>query len=254
MSIQRKAIAERILKGQNVVIYNGHALLIPTAWLDRHPGGALAIQHFVGRDATDEIESYHPATTVVDICKYSIGTVDTPWKPFQPPISIGWVYRGGKWENDAVVPNESGHLLVEQMNPMATSPSAISLNSITPSQPAAMDPATQHRISKAFKALHRRVIAAGYYDTPYWTGIFPEVLSFLFLGSLAVYTYMKDWQLTSAAALGFLWHQLMFMAHDLGHMGVTHSWVVDRIVSIFIANFIGGLSISWWVEVCTTPH
>ena len=40
-----------------------------------------------------------------------------------------------------------------------------------------------------------------------------------------------------------VWH------HDLGHMGVTHNWVWDRPMAILIADFIGGLRVSWWVDV-----
>lgn len=43
-----------ITKGQTIVIYEGYALRLDT-WLDKHPGGRLAILHMVGRDATDEI-------------------------------------------------------------------------------------------------------------------------------------------------------------------------------------------------------
>ncbi len=46
-----------------------------------------------------------------------------------------------------------------------------------------------------------------------------------------------------------MWHQLMFFAHDLGHMVLTGDWTFDRLVSTFIADWIGGLSIGWWVDV-----
>ena len=46
-----------------------------------------------------------------------------------------------------------------------------------------------------------------------------------------------------------VWHQLVFTVHDLGHMGVTHNWAWDRLMAILIADFIGGLSVSWWVDV-----
>jgi hypothetical protein len=50
-----------------------------------------------------------------------------------------------------------------------------------------------------------------------------------------------------------MWHQLVFTVHDLGHMGVTHNWTIDRLLAILIADFIGGLSIGWWVEVRLVP-
>ena len=42
--------------GQVVVIKDGQVLQLDS-WLNRHPGGRLAILHMVGRDATDEINA-----------------------------------------------------------------------------------------------------------------------------------------------------------------------------------------------------
>lgn len=47
-------IERRIDQGEPVVIYEGYALHLGE-WINRHPGGRLAILHMVGRDATDEI-------------------------------------------------------------------------------------------------------------------------------------------------------------------------------------------------------
>lgn len=47
-------IAQLIAQGQPIVIHEGYALQL-SEWLDKHPGGKLAILHMVGRDATDEI-------------------------------------------------------------------------------------------------------------------------------------------------------------------------------------------------------
>lgn len=43
-----------IVQGQTIVIYEDLVLRLDS-WLDRHPGGRLAILHMVGKDATDEI-------------------------------------------------------------------------------------------------------------------------------------------------------------------------------------------------------
>lgn len=49
-----------IADGQVIVIYED-AVLRLDGWMDRHPGGRLAVLHMVGRDATDEMKSYvHP--------------------------------------------------------------------------------------------------------------------------------------------------------------------------------------------------
>src|SRR6266545_5715258 len=105
----RDAIAKRILAGETLIIYQGHLLKIPQKWLEAHPGGSLALLHFVGRDATDEIQANHSDDTLRLIPKYSEGLVeleDDCWLPFVPPISTGWVRRRGtrgqlEWHKEA---------------------------------------------------------------------------------------------------------------------------------------------------------
>ncbi|EGY15180.1 uncharacterized protein VDAG_06034 [Verticillium dahliae VdLs.17] len=44
-----------IAEGQTIVVFEEYVLRLDS-WLERHPGGRLAILHMVGRDATDEIK------------------------------------------------------------------------------------------------------------------------------------------------------------------------------------------------------
>jgi delta8-fatty-acid desaturase len=50
------------------------------------------------------------------------------------------------------------------------------------------------------------------------------------------------------------WHQLVFTAHDAGHMGITHDYVTDTIIGIIIADFLGGLSLGWWKRNHNVHH
>lgn len=262
--ISRDVVAARILAGEHLIIYHDHLLRIPISWLDAHPGGTLALLHFVGRDATDEIEAYHLDNTLKLISRYSIGRVelkDSAWEPLVPPIMSGWVRKpavGGKseWFNEAnsvrsTVNTElspsSQILLVASDDKSLPGPE---LNTLEP-PPTDLSLRVQSQHSRAYKELHKRIVSAGLYKTPYLTGYGPEVLRYTVLGCLSAYAYLHNWLMTSAVFLGLMWHQLVFSAHDLGHMGVTHNWAIDRILGIIIADFIGGLSIGWWVEVST---
>ena len=51
-----------------------------------------------------------------------------------------------------------------------------------------------------------------------------------------------------------MWHQLVFTAHDAGHMGITHDPIIDTLIGILIADFIGGLSIGWWKKNHNVHH
>lgn len=261
--ISRDVVAARILAGEHLIIHHDHLLKIPISWLEAHPGGALALLHFVGRDATDEIEAYHLDATQKLISRYSVGRVDVKesgWEPLVPPIMSGWVRKqtavGGKaeWFNEATavysttnteLAPSSQILLVAREEVSQPGPE---LSTLEP-PPTDLSPKLQLQHSRAYRELHKRIVSAGLYKTPYLTGYGPEVLRYLLFGSLSAYAYSHNWLITSAVLLGLLWHQLAFAAHDLGHMGVTHNWAIDRIMAIFIANFMGGLSIGWWVDV-----
>lgn len=48
-----------IAEGRNIIIVDQHVLKVD-AWMKYHPGGDKAIQHMVGRDATDEVTACVP--------------------------------------------------------------------------------------------------------------------------------------------------------------------------------------------------
>ncbi|KAK0478222.1 delta 8-sphingoloid desaturase protein [Armillaria novae-zelandiae] len=252
MSLRRDEVESLILKGQHVVIYHDNVLRIPTAWLDAHPGGALSILHFVGRDATDEIDALHPTGTLDLIAKYSIGKHhEKYWVPFLPPVAAGWVRENGQWKREAAYISGDQHLLVEE--PLSSPGLGPTAATITPA-PTDLDLDVQARQSAAYKALHRRIIDAGLYKCPILTGYGPEFIRYTLFGVISAYAYYHSWLITSAFFLGLMWHQLMFFAHDLGHMGLTGDWTFDRLVSTFIADWIGGLSIGWWVDNHNIHH
>jgi len=66
-------IAQKIAEGEPIVIHEGYVLNLGE-WINRHPGGRLAILHMVGRDATDEINMY----VMRDEPKYR-----QPYQPFR---------------------------------------------------------------------------------------------------------------------------------------------------------------------------
>jgi delta8-fatty-acid desaturase len=260
----RAVVANRILAGETLIIYQGHLLSIPPAWLDAHPGGNLALLHFVGKDATDEIEANHLDDTLKLVSRYSIGRVELTedgWEPLVPPIATGWVRRPGRsgkqeWFKEAteLVSNDSSHLfpsssilLVERNShfEQLTAPSLASLQPL----PSDLSLKVQTRLSRAYRELHKRITDAGLYKTRYISGYGPEIARYTLFGCISAYAYSCNWFITSAVFLGLFWHQLAFAAHDLGHMGVTHNWTIDRILATLIADFMGGISIGWWVQV-----
>ncbi|RYN48430.1 Delta 8-(E)-sphingolipid desaturase [Alternaria tenuissima] len=78
-------IERQIAQGEPIVIHEGYVLHLGE-WIDRHPGGRLAILHMVGRDATDEINIYHTNKALLMMTKHRIGRVQLPWVNLEPPI------------------------------------------------------------------------------------------------------------------------------------------------------------------------
>ncbi|KAG0145870.1 hypothetical protein CROQUDRAFT_63413 [Cronartium quercuum f. sp. fusiforme G11] len=94
----REQIKARIGNGEVLVLHRSYVYKL-NAWLHKHPGGELAILHFVGRDATDEIEAYHEDKVLRWMKGFIIGRVSQEdwneteggegWKPLNPPVQIG---------------------------------------------------------------------------------------------------------------------------------------------------------------------
>lgn len=53
-SFSRRQIEGLIAQGQHIIIVDQKVLKVDS-WMKYHPGGFKAIQHMVGRDATDEV-------------------------------------------------------------------------------------------------------------------------------------------------------------------------------------------------------
>lgn len=56
-TVTAAAVDQLIADGHIIVIFEDCVLKLDS-WLQKHPGGRLAILHMVGKDATDEIKAY----------------------------------------------------------------------------------------------------------------------------------------------------------------------------------------------------
>lgn len=116
-----------------------------------------------------------------------------------------------------------------------------------------LDTASQEEIKRKYRELNERIKAAGLYDCRYFS-YFIECCRYTMFGCLFYMFLRMEWWATSAFFLGCLWHQLVFTAHDAGHMGITHNFHVDTVIGMVIADFIGGLSLGWWKRSHNVHH
>jgi len=116
-----------------------------------------------------------------------------------------------------------------------------------------LDPITQDEIVQKYRLLNDRIKAEGLYKCNY-TSYLTEICRYVLLFSLCLLFLKWQWYGTSGMFLGLFWHQLVFTAHDAGHMGITHNFTTDTVIGIIIADFLGGLSLGWWKRNHNVHH
>lgn len=290
--LTRREIEGLIAEGRKIVILDGQVIKAD-AWLPFHPGGDKAILHMVGRDGTDEIRALHSPEAQALMLRFVIGRVQGRWDNFLPPIQGGHFRKpeaGDNVEKDLneedITENTSSASSTTLPSPIfdtadsslrrrrttsSSSVSSISLTDEKPTQELSMDDITakqlatdlstypslshmsQDSIVSKYRALDCEIRAAGLYDCPYRAYVY-ESLSYMFLFALFAISLHYSQYALSGLFLGLVWHQLVFTAHDAGHMGITHSFHVDTCIGIFIADFLGGLSIGWWKRNHNVHH
>ncbi|KAL6702374.1 hypothetical protein ACN47E_002496 [Coniothyrium glycines] len=100
-TIPAAEIAQQIAQGEPIVVYEGFALHLGE-WINKHPGGRLAILHMVGRDATDEINIYHSNKALLMMTRHRMGRVQLPWANLEPPIRSPDYYKDLQKRKEAV--------------------------------------------------------------------------------------------------------------------------------------------------------
>lgn len=116
-----------------------------------------------------------------------------------------------------------------------------------------LDPLTQQSIILKYQKLHQTVQDEGFYNCRY-SEYGKEFIRYSLIFALFITALRAEWYITSAALLGLFWHQIMFTAHDAGHMGITHNFVADTLIGMFVADFCCGLSIGWWKSSHNVHH
>lgn len=116
-----------------------------------------------------------------------------------------------------------------------------------------LSPTVQHDIECKYRLMEQRVAQEGLYDCNYIEYVIEVTRYVLLLGTCILFLHW-GWYVTSAIFLGLFWHQLVFAAHDAGHIAITHNYTIDTAIGIFIATWIGGLSLGWWKRSHNVHH
>lgn len=218
---------------------------------------------------------------------FQIGRIEGPWKNFVPPI------QGGKFRSIQERAYDTDEDSSSQQSSRPPSPvfdtvdadcglrrrKSTSTNTSVSTPPSeafepkpffldartqeeivfdvakypSLDTANQETIKKKYRELDQRIRDEGLYNCNYFS-YFIEFCRCSLCGALFYMFLRMGWYTTSAFFLGCLWHQLVFTAHDAGHMGITHNFHVDSVFGYIIADYIGGLSLGWWKHNHNVHH
>ncbi|CAH1760265.1 14695_t:CDS:1 [Entrophospora sp. SA101] len=218
-----KDIKKCINDGQIVIIYNDKVYKL-NKWIKYHPGGELAILHVNGKDATDEINAFHPEYV------------------FQQKINnfyVGEYINNNDDDDDKNVDIKDNK---KQSNKVEDEWKEEVYN---------LSSEEQKNISIAYRKLDILIKEKGLHKCNYFNYLL-ETIKYILLIYSAWYLVLNNpnndysYYILSATFLGAFWHQLAFTAHDAGHNGITHNLVIDNLIGVFISSFCGGLSIGWW--------
>ncbi|KAI1332272.1 fatty acid/sphingolipid desaturase [Xylariaceae sp. FL0255] len=291
--MSRREIEGLIADGRKVFILDQYVVKAD-AWAPYHPGGDKAILHMIGRDATDEVTALHSPEARQQMYRYRVGKIGGRWINFIPPIQGGSfrplseagpdVFDNGPESSSVsssasrspspVFDDEESQLRHRHATAAFSSSASVSsvgsaasdseglafLNTLTHEKLALdldkyppTDFTTQDDIVVKYRALHQRIKEEGLYQCNYRDYAI-EISRYLTLFFSMIWFLHIGWYVTSAVFLGAMWHQLVFTAHDAGHMGITHSFHTDTVIGIIIADYIGGLSLGWWKKNHNVHH
>ncbi|KAL7338702.1 delta 8-sphingoloid desaturase protein [Rhodotorula toruloides] len=263
-------------KGALLVLHPPLVYRIPQSWLRLHPGGQHSILHYVGRDASCEIEGYHSGRTVKErMGRWVVGRVETDdeeggegWRDMVPPVQLGMWPVPLPTITVTSPPASPAKSRTSSASKTASEPRALTIEMVDPPlskedrDKLPLTPAYQAHLRRSHRKLHQRIHSLGLTSPPpFLAGYGPSLLIYSFLALLSIALYRRassthstwDW-LAAAVALGAFWHQVTFVAHDAGHTGLTGSWWRDRLWGVGIADFLGGLSIGWWCDNHNVHH
>ncbi|CDZ96349.1 delta 8-sphingolipid desaturase [Phaffia rhodozyma] len=275
----RDLIAQSILQGQLLTVYHDKVLRL-NSWLGHHPGGELALLHFVGRDATDEIEAYHSEETLSEkIDRYCVGVLAPSEKKsfvsLIPPIMLGftlsksssgdctWVPLGGSiraLSDNRALQTPSISSATPCDTPPVSEPDSKPISDTLqiqdlypPSVPAPLSTLElQQAHTKSYRQLHKKVRDAGLYKSPgFLSGYGGDCVRYILLAVTAIWAWnkgiqaeagwtRKGWLSLAAVSLGLFWQQLTFVAHDAGHTSILGN-------GDYIQNRLLGTFVANWI-------
>lgn len=116
-----------------------------------------------------------------------------------------------------------------------------------------LDYDTQNDLREKYAALHDSLTSRGFYNCDYWD-YYRELIKIGSIFLISISFLKTGFLLLSAITMGITWQQMTFIAHDAGHVAITHNYQVDNTIGMIVANWCGGLSLGWWKRNHNVHH
>lgn len=116
-----------------------------------------------------------------------------------------------------------------------------------------LDYATQNHIREKYNELHAQIIKNGFYKCNYSDYVREIVKILAIFLYLFTFLHLKQYVI-SALLMGTAWHQMTFIAHDAGHVAISHNYQIDNLFGMVVADWFGGLSLGWWKRNHNVHH
>jgi delta8-fatty-acid desaturase len=216
----RTTIARLIASSHRVLIVHSAHVLDLTAFAASHPGGELAILHFVGRDATDEVDAYHSEEVrgrMKGLVVAKVGEVDRDaaaeeeeeeedansdaeyeWLPLIPPIALGLIHDPSSPTGWSTPPRPLSLSQTLQLPPTTTTTTThptISPSTLEPPPQPLINTHQERQRTAAYRALRGRIAREGLFDPPkpiaWGAGYAMDLMRYAGLGGAAAWVFSR---------------------------------------------------------------
>lgn len=115
------------------------------------------------------------------------------------------------------------------------------------------DPEEPPEEVKRFRALHKKFVDEGWFETNYFY-FARKVTWYLSCLAAGIYCVLQGRIWLGAVCIGVFFQQVAFFGHDLGHNAVTHNRSLDWIIGLIFGPLLSGVSIGWWKATHNVHH
>ncbi|CAO3650728.1 unnamed protein product [Cunninghamella blakesleeana] len=256
-SITTEVFEARVKQGEALFIFDNKVYKVDD-FVEKHPGGSIAIKHGVGHDVTDEIKFMHPAKVYNYMMKkYYIGeylssetnlsTITTNLSKIQHEQHL----------EDKIQAGWGGRISVEAFDEAIVDLHDAHKKELEQDKQKASFRVDDRTMRQKYQALEEDMKQRGFFECNYYR-YYKECCRYVLLLYVSLWFALRGTVfihfLFSAICMAGFWHQLVFTAHDAGHNGITGKVEVDHVIGVLIADFIGGLSLGWWKDNHNVHH